>query len=98
MGQFSGTQQNIIDTIMKIASNETVLETLAKCFSIAHPHVLKQTMAHADKLGFQYESGYTASVDLFALEEIVTAIVPLFLRLARRTCQAMKAIGTQIQV
>ena len=85
--------QSLIDTIMKIAVNEEVLETLSRCFAISHPNILKQTVDYANSQNFPYEKGDSAAVDLFALEEIVTAIVPLFLRLARRTGQALQAIG-----
>lgn len=95
IGSINANAQSIFDTIMKIAVNEEVLETLSRCFALSHPHILKTTIDYADSQNFPYEKGDSAAVDLFALEEIVTAIVPLFLRLARRTGQALQAIGQQ---
>jgi len=92
VGNVTLDNQNIVTAIMKLAVNEDVLEALSRCFSIAHPKVLEQTKKYADESEMEYEDTILAAVDLFALEEIITAIVPLFLRLARRTGQALKAI------
>lgn len=85
VGEISGIDMsNIINTIISLASNEEVLRSISRCFAVAHPRVLASVKKRADKEKVSYEEGDFCAADLFPLEEMVSAIVPLFLRLAKR--------------
>ena len=85
-------EDNILKAIVKIASNEEYLKILCRCFKIAHSKVLNQSKAKADKVDYEYEEGDFLAADLFSIEELATAIIPLFIRLARRTSQALQKV------
>lgn len=77
---------NIIESFISVSTNETVFEVLCNCFEIAHKRIVKETRSKADE-----DEQHVG--DLFAIEEIVSGIVPLFIRLARKTGQAIQALS-----
>ena len=85
-------EDNIVQTIIKIASNEDYLAILCRCFKLAHNKCLMKAKEEADKQNYEYEDGELLAADLFSLEELATAIIPLFIRLAQRTSQALNQI------
>jgi len=85
-------EDNILQTIVKVASNEDYLNILCRCFSMAHGKVLQSAKESADKESYEYEDGEFMPADLFSLEELAAAIIPLFIRLAKRTSQAIDKI------
>lgn len=89
---FEGTPAGIVSGIISLASNETVLLSLSSAMELAHPDVVKDAISEAKskKIRFDKES---PAIDLFPVEEIAAAIVPLFLRLAQRGGQAMGVLG-----
>ena len=87
-----GSVGSLIDTIISVATDEQALTAICRCFALGHPKAVIQAKAHADQNEIEYENGDMACADLFALEELVTAIVPLFIRLAKRASQALNSV------
>ena len=85
----------MVNSIIKIASNEDYLEILCRCFTLGHPEVLKSAKDKAKEQDYEYEESSMAPADLFAIEELATAVVPFFIRLAKRASQAMEKILAQ---
>jgi len=84
-----------VDLIVSICQQEEFLLALCRCFSVAHPKLVEQAKAIADKEDVEYEEGDYAPADLFAIEELAAAIVPLFIRLARRAGLAVTTVLQQ---
>ena len=77
--------------IFKVAGNEKLMEMMCRCLKLAFPLIVANTEAKAKEKGVPFEEPSPA--DLFGLEEVVAAIIPLFLRVARRTGQAITALS-----
>ena len=90
-----GSIAGIVDFISSICQQEEFLLALCRCFNTAHPKLVQEVKAKAKKAKVDFEEGEYAPADLFALEELAAAIVPLFIRLARR---AGMALTTVVQV
>ena len=76
----------IIESFVSISTNEIIFEVLCNCFEIAHKKVVSKTRLQADK-----DEQHVG--DLFSIEEIVSGIIPLFIRLVRKTGQAIQALS-----
>jgi len=85
-------QGNLMQTLLQVAQNETVLLALAEIFEIAYPQVVAQTQKVAKKKKVIFEKKGSVA-DLFPLEEVIDAIVPLFIRVVKRTHQAIQALN-----
>jgi len=81
--------QGIIDALMRVSAEDEVVELLAGAFEIAHtlPYAKAKKSAKSNKVTFQ------DAADLFPVEEIIGAVVPLFIRLARRGATAIGAVS-----
>lgn len=90
---FEGSPAGIISSIISLASNEDVLMTLSKAMELGHGDVVKDAISQAKENKYEFDKDSPA-IDLFPVEEIVAAIVPLFLRLAQRGGQAMGILGS----
>ena len=90
--QVTNITSDFVQLISSLAQDEQVLSIICKCFNLAHPSVVKNAKDHADELNYEYSDDEQIAADLFSIEELVTAIFPLFIRLARRTSQAMSAL------
>lgn len=77
---------SIIDSFIKISTNEVIFEVLCKCFEVAHKKIVVKSRTKSSQ-----DEQHVG--DLFAIEEIVSGIIPLFIRLARKTSQAIKALS-----
>ena len=84
--------QAIVDSIMVLAGDERVLKAICECFTLAHKKPLEQTMAKAKELDAEFEVEFAAA-DLFSIEELVSSIIPLFIRIAKRAGQAIRALS-----
>ena len=84
--------QSIVDSIMKLAADERVMKALCNCFSLAHPDALQKTIEKANEINCDYEQEFAAA-DLFSIEELVSSIIPLFIRIAKRAGQAIRALS-----
>ena len=91
--EIEGSVSGFINGIVLLASNEEILGILSEVFGDTYPRELEQSKKTAKKNKVEFEEGKFASADLFPLEEMAAAIVPLFIRLARRTGQAITAIS-----
>ena len=83
--------------LVGIVSSDEVIGHVARAFACAHPEVLQNA-----RIGWwQVDPGGRTKVqaealdaaDLFAVEELATALVPLFVGLAKRSVQALAAVG-----
>ena len=83
--------QSIVDSLVKVASNDTVLKGVSDCFCIAYPNAIQKSIAKAKKTKYEYEDEFVAA-DLFAIEELASAIVPLFLRLVKKSGKVLTAL------
>ena len=75
---------SIAGALMYLGADPHVMSCLAEAFEVAHPLAFAQACESAAELGIDVED----AADCFAVEELVSAIVPLFLRLVKRTAQA----------
>lgn len=94
--EIEGSINGFINGLVSLASNDDILGILSEIFGDTYPSVLEETKKTATVNGVDFEDGKFASADLFPLEEMAAAIVPLFIRLARRTGQAITAITTSM--
>lgn len=83
------TMPAIIQSMISVATEENIFEGLCTCFGHAHKKVVSQAIEHAKKEGEEL----THVGDLFAIEEIVSGIIPLFIRLARKTTKAIQVLS-----
>ena len=74
------------------ASDERVLKALCACFTLAHKKPLEETIAKAKEQDVDFEVEFAAA-DLFSIEELVSSIIPLFIRIAKRAGQAIRALS-----
>jgi len=74
--------------IILLATDADVLAALAEVFQLAHPRAYGEASAKAHDLGHEFED----AADLFPIEELVAAIVPLFGRLVHRSAGAIQAL------
>ena len=87
-----GSVGSLVDNIISIATDDQALLIICRCFSLGHGACLEQVKEVANANSTPYDAGDMACADLFALEELVTAIVPLFIRLAKRASQAVNRV------
>tara|TARA_B100000282_G_C31417106_1_gene347315 strand:+ start:114 stop:578 length:465 start_codon:yes stop_codon:yes gene_type:complete len=77
---------DIMDSFIVVSTNEIIFNVLCNCFEIAHKKIVAETRKKASE-----DENHVG--DLFAIEEIVGGIIPLFIRLARKTGQAIQALS-----
>lgn len=81
----------IIDVLIKSATDERVLEHLSTCFSHAFPDVVERTIEYAIDQKIDLDNDFPI-LDVFSLEDLIGAIVPLFIRLAKKLSGAISAL------
>lgn len=90
----SGTEQNArgaLSLLLTLAHEPRVLDALSEAFGIAHPGAVERARA-----AVQAEGGTARdAADVFAVEEIVAGLVPLFVRLVKRGTSAAEAVGVR---
>ncbi|HHZ95224.1 MAG TPA: hypothetical protein EYN67_06655 [Flavobacteriales bacterium] len=89
---FANDASSMFDLIMSVADNDDVLRVISNCFSVSQPLLIASVKKKATEQGFPFEDSDLAAADLFPLEEMIAAIIPLFIRLARKASQAVKSI------
>ena len=90
----SGTEQTArgaVALLLSLAHEPRVLDALSEAFGIAHPGAVERARAAVVEAGGK--AGDAA--DLFAIEEIVAGLVPLFVRLVKRGTSAAQAVGVR---
>ena len=73
---------SIIRAIMKVSTKEAVLSSVDKCFLIAHPSAFESAKKGAKN--DPYAPKKPTPIDLFSLEDILSAVLPLFLGLIKK--------------
>ena len=74
--------RTMIRAIMKMATKEEVMNGIEICFGIAHPLALKNAISEAKS--DEYAPKKPKALDLFSLEDTLSAILPLFLGLIKK--------------
>tara|TARA_B100001564_G_scaffold265844_1_gene227366 strand:+ start:446 stop:922 length:477 start_codon:yes stop_codon:yes gene_type:complete len=85
---FSTEEVNIVDMLLSLANNEKFLAVLGKCFDMAYPKVVAEVKFEADQNGIEADD----ALDLFPIEDVIGAIAPLFIRLAKKTMGALQTV------
>lgn len=88
MPDFGAGAEGMIGAIVILAADEDILDSLSRAFALAHPEVMTRAAEAAAAAGVPAERCEHAA-DLFPVEEIVSGLVPFFLRLAKRLLSAM---------
>ncbi len=84
--------QDIVAILKTLVTNETVFEVVCKCAELAHPKLIKKVQEKAKLEDLDYDTALPVA-DLFPIEEVIAMIVPLFLRIAKRTGQAIQKVA-----
>ena len=94
IGEFDLTQsgEGLFASIISVASNENVLNTICDCFYAVNETFVVESIKEAKENGIKIKNSAEACADLFGLEEMVSAIIPLFLRMLKRATQAMGTV------
>ena len=79
-------ETNILEMLLSLAGNENFLMAIGKCFDLAYPHVVLELKKQAEENGYECED----ALDLFPIEDVLSAIIPLFIRLAKKTIGAFQ--------
>lgn len=79
----------LIGIIVSVASDPEVMSGIANAFAIAHPRPYAETKKHAENQGIDFED----AADLFPVEELAGAVVPLFIRLVRKGTSAVATLN-----
>lgn len=79
---------NIAGALVALASDPEVLASLARAFECAHPSAVASAGERAGEARIAIED----AADLFAIEELVAGLVPLFGRLVHRSAGAIRAL------
>ena len=82
----------IIDILIRSATDDNVLHHFCNCFTIAYPEVVKLSSAYAKERSIDIEANDPV-LDLFAIEDIIGSIVPLFIRLVKKVGGAITILN-----
>ena len=82
----------LINSIIKAATDENVLIHLGLCFEQAFPKVVEKSKAYAKKKKIELDPD-TPILDIFSIEELVGSVVPLFIRLAKKLSGALATLS-----
>lgn len=80
-----------LSLLAALAHEPLVLASLSEAFGIAHPRVVATAIEAVRADGGQPKD----AADVFAVEEIVAGLVPLFVRLVKRGTSAAEAVGVR---
>ena len=83
--------RSIINAIIKAAGNEEIMEAIEVCFGIAHPRALQQAIGCS--ASDEYAPKNPKALDLFGLEDILSAILPLFLGLIKKGAKTLTLLA-----
>ena len=81
--------KDFVGLLGKLITNDYVFESVCRCAQLAHPKLIAELKAKAESQNMDIDEA-TPAGDLFPIEEVITMIVPLFLRIARRGAQAIQ--------
>ena len=83
---------DIVSVLGKLIMNETVFDVICKSAQLAHPKLVKKLVEKAKDEDVDFEEDMPLA-DLLPIEEVISIIVPLFLKIARRTGQAINKLA-----
>jgi len=89
--------EGIVAAIVAMANDEAVLDSLSRAFALAHPKIVARARNAAIADG-ESEEDTKHVADLFPVEEIVSGLVPFFLRLANRMMSLLGPVSKAIAV
>lgn len=81
----------VIGAIMKMVTKEEIMDGVESCFQIAHPQALKEAIKHAGS--DPYAPKKPKALDVFGLEDILSAIIPLFLGLIKKGAMTLTLLA-----
>ena len=81
---------SLIDYIVEIATDEKVMDCLGDCFTYAYPDVVEKSVVYAKDASISVDQN--PALDLFSIEDIAGSIIPLFVRLAKKSGGAIKIL------
>jgi hypothetical protein len=79
----------LVGIIVGVAADPEVMEGIANAFALAHPKPYRSTCATAKEQDVEYQD----AADLFSVEELAGAVVPLFIRLVRKGTSAIATLN-----
>ena len=88
----AGGAGGVIGVLLTLAQDPQVVDGLAVMFQTAHPATYNAAATVAREAGIDVHD----AADVFPLEEIVSALVPLFVRLAKRTGVAVTTLSEAV--
>ena len=88
-GFYFDEMTELVGIIVRVASDPDVMAGIAKAFALAHPRPFAEASNHAKNEGFDFDD----AADLFPVEELAGAVVPLFIRLIRRGTSAVQVLN-----
>ena len=83
--------RSMINAIVKMTIKEEIMDAIEVCFGIAHPRALQQAIGCA--ASDEYAPKNPKALDLFGLEDILSAILPLFLGLIKKGANALTLLA-----
>ena len=83
----------VVSALVSVATDPQVLGTIASSFGLAFPATVAEVKKTAADAGLEFED----AADLFAIEELVSAIIPLCFRPMQRGVQAMSALNRVVE-
>lgn len=84
--------ENMLAQIVSLCMKEEFLNILCECFYIGHKSIFTKSLKFAKKQKMVFDDEPQSCADLFAIEEMAAAIIPLFIRMIRRAGQAIQAL------
>ena len=79
-------ETNILEMLLSFVDNEVFLLAIGKCFDLAYPQLVSELKKEAQENGIDCDD----ALDLFPIEDVLSAIIPLFIRLAKKTIGAFQ--------
>lgn len=83
--------RSIISAIMKLAIDEEIMNGIEKCFHIAHNSTFEKAKNHCSESDDSVDN--PTALDLFGLEDILSAIIPLFLGLIKKGTKTLTLLA-----
>lgn len=82
----------IVDILVRAATDDNVLHHFCNCFTVAYPDVVKNSSEYAKERSIEIETSDPV-LDLFSIEDIIGSLVPLFIRLVKKVGGAITILN-----
>ena len=80
------TVTSILNAFITVSSDEVVMTAMEDCFSLAHPAALKEAISSCG-------NKKSKAADVFPIEELLSGVLPLFIRLLKRGTMVMSQMA-----